>query len=121
MPQKEEPIRAEGAVIQPDVPAESGHPQNRFKVALAIAVVADLLQLVIFPLVAGGGFEPMDDVLDVAVGLSMVKLVGWHWAFLPSFLGKLIPFVDEVPCWTMAVLFVRAAERAKLQSEHAAV
>lgn len=118
MPEDQEPIRPEGEVLPPDVSAESSRsrPNNPFKTALAIAVVADLLQLVIFPLFAEGVFSPIDDVLDVAVGILMVKLVGWHWAFLPSFLGKLIPFADELPCWTMAVLYVRAAERAKLRS-----
>jgi len=33
----------------------------------------------------------------------MVHLLGWHWEFLPSFLAKLIPGVDLVPFWTMAV------------------
>jgi hypothetical protein len=83
--------------------------------ALAIAIVADLLQIVFFPLLAEGVLSPLDDALDIAVGLVMVKLVGWHWAFLPSFLGKLIPLFDELPCWTLSVLFVRA-QRAKLHS-----
>jgi hypothetical protein len=119
---EQEPIRPTGEVMPPDVSVESdSRLHNPYITALAIAVVADLLQLVIFPLFIEGAFSPMDDLLDVAIGVMMVKLVGWHWAFLPSFLGKLIPFADELPCWTMAVLYVRAAERAKLNSEQAAV
>src|SRR4029453_14403993 len=30
-------------------------------------------------------------------------LLGWHWAFLPAFLTELVPFVDLVPTWTIAV------------------
>lgn len=112
-----ETIHAAGEVIPPDAPVESGHPRQRdsFTVALAIAIAADLLQIVLFPLLAEGMPSPLDDVLDIVVGIVMVKLLGWHWAFLPSFLGKLIPLFDELPCWTLAVLFVRT-ERAKLQS-----
>jgi hypothetical protein len=33
----------------------------------------------------------------------MVHLLGWHWEFLPSFFAKLVPGVDLVPFWTMAV------------------
>ena len=114
---KPEPIQMEGEVIPPTASMEFGSSQahRSFHTALALAIVADLLQIVLLPLVAEGAASPLDDALDVAVGLAMVRLVGWHWAFLPSFLGKLMPFFDELPCWTLAVLFVRA-ERAKLQS-----
>jgi hypothetical protein len=33
----------------------------------------------------------------------LTLLVGWHWEFLPSFLGKLVPGVDLAPFWTLAV------------------
>jgi hypothetical protein len=114
---KSEPIRPEGEVIPPEASRrlDAPPPRDSFWPALAIAIAADLLQIVVFPLFAEGVFSPLSDMLDVAMGLAMVRLVGWHWAFLPSFLGKLIPLFDEVPCWTLALLFVRA-ERAKLQS-----
>jgi hypothetical protein len=35
-----------------------------------------------------------------------VNLLGWHWEFLPSFLAKLVPGVDLVPFWTIAVVNV---------------
>jgi hypothetical protein len=34
---------------------------------------------------------------------SRYYLLGWHWEFLPSFAAKLIPGVDLVPLWTLAV------------------
>jgi hypothetical protein len=83
--------------------------------ALAIAVIADLLQLVLFPFFAEGILSPLNNALDIAVGICMVKLLGWHWAFLPSFIGELVPLFDELPCWTLAVLAVRA-ERARLRT-----
>ena len=70
---------------------------------MALAVVADLLQIVIFPLVVEGAPSPADDSLDVGVAVMLSALLGWHWEFLPSFLAKLVPGVDLVPCWTLAV------------------
>jgi hypothetical protein len=70
---------------------------------MLLAVVADALQLVVFPLFVAGAASPADDILDLAIGAVMVRLLGWHWEFLPSFLAKLVPGVDLVPFWTMAV------------------
>ena len=41
-----------------------------------------------------GRIAGLDDVLDVAVGIAMVTLVGWHWAFLPAFLAELVKVGD---------------------------
>ncbi len=68
-----------------------------------LAIIADALQIVIFPLFVEGVESPADDILDFGVGAVLVPLLGWHWEFLPSFLGKLVPGVDLVPFWTMAV------------------
>jgi hypothetical protein len=76
---------------------------RRVWAARAIAAFADLLQWVVFPLVMGGALSPADDVIDIAVGVAMVVLVGWHWAFLPAFVAELMPFVDLAPTWTLAV------------------
>jgi hypothetical protein len=35
----------------------------------------------------------------------MSWLIGWHWAFLPTFVSELIPLWDLVPTWTAAVFF----------------
>jgi len=45
----------------------------------------------IFPLFVEGAESPADDVLDFGVGAALAYLLGWHWEFLPSFLGKLVP------------------------------
>jgi hypothetical protein len=47
--------------------------------------------------------SPAEDLLDLGIGVALVRLLGWHWEFLPSFLAKLVPGVDLVPFWTMAV------------------
>jgi hypothetical protein len=58
---------------------------------------------VIFPLFVEGALSPADDILDLGIGAMMVHLLGWHWEFVPSFFAKLVPGVDLVPLWTMAV------------------
>ena len=87
-------------------------PGPKFRTAMLLAIVADALQLVVFPLFVAGAPSPADDLLDLAVGATMVHLLGWHWEFLPSFFAKLVPGVDLVPFWTMAVANVyRKAKR----------
>jgi hypothetical protein len=76
---------------------------KRLRGAMILAIVADLLQLIVFPLFAAGAMSPVDDVFDVGVAGVLSYLLGWHWEFLPSFLVKLMPGVDLVPCWTIAV------------------
>jgi hypothetical protein len=77
--------------------------RSRFRAGMIVAMAADALQLLVFPLFAEGALSPADDVLDVAVGIVLVRLLGWHWEFLPSFAAKLIPGADLVPFWTLAV------------------
>jgi hypothetical protein len=86
-------------------------PVSRFRAAMALAIIADALQIVIFPLFVQGGASPADDILDFGVGAVLVQLLGWHWEFLPSFLAKLVPGVDLVPFWTMAVANVYRKSR----------
>ncbi len=87
-------------------------PGPNFMAAMLLAVAADALQLVVFPVFVEGALSPADDVLDLGVGALMVHLLGWHWEFLPSFLAKLVPGVDLVPFWTLAVANVyRKAKR----------
>lgn len=78
-------------------------PGPRLKAALALAVVADILQIAVFPLFVEGAASPADDVVDLAMAGILTWLLGWHWEFLPSFAGKLIPGVDLVPLWSLAV------------------
>jgi hypothetical protein len=77
---------------------------GRIKAARIIAVVADILQLALMPVTVEGAFSPIEDGLDILVAGIMVYLVGLHWAFVPSFAAKLVPVVDMVPTWTLAVL-----------------
>jgi hypothetical protein len=78
---------------------------TRIRAARAIAVVADLIQLGFFPAFGPGWLSILNDGLDIAVAILLVGLVGWHFAFLPSFVAELVPGLDLVPTWTLAVWF----------------
>ena len=87
-------------------------PGPKFRSAMLLAIIADALELVIFPAFVEGALSPADDLLDLGIAAVMVRLLGWHWEFLPSFLAKLVPGVDLVPFWTIAVASVwRKAKR----------
>ena len=72
-------------------------PRSRFRAAMVLAVLADAVQIVVFPLFAEGALSPLDDILDLIVAVALFRLLGWHWEFLPSSIAKLVPGVDLVP------------------------
>jgi hypothetical protein len=76
------------------------------RLAWAVAIAADTLQIVAFPFFVEGGMSPADSLLDLIVAFVMIRLLGWHWAFLPTAAAKLVPGVDLFPTWTAAVWFV---------------
>ncbi len=76
------------------------------RLAWAVALAADALQIAVLPLFAEGGFSPADSLLDLVVAALLIRLLGWHWAFLPTIAAELIPGIDLFPTWTAAVWFV---------------
>lgn len=95
-------------------------PGPKFRTAMMLAIVADALQLIVFPAFVEGAFSPAEDVLDLGIAALLTNLLGWHWEFLPSFFAKLVPGVDLVPFWTIAVASVwRKAKRvAEAEKAH---
>lgn len=88
------------------------------RAAFALAIVADIVQIAVFPMFVEGAASPPDDLLDLGMAGAMSFLLGWHWEFLPSFFGKLVPGVDFVPLWTMAVANVyRKSKRIEVKPE----
>ncbi len=93
-------------------------PGPRFRTAMILAIIADALQIIVFPVFIEGAISPADDILDLGVGAAMINLLGWHWEFLPTFLAKLVPGVDLVPFWTLAVANVyRKSKRMAAATE----
>jgi hypothetical protein len=86
----------------------------RLQTALVLAIGADALQLFVMPLFSEGALSPADDVLDLVVAAILVRLLGWHWEFLPAFAAELLPGVDLVPCWTLAVANVYRKWKASI-------
>lgn len=79
--------------------------------ARSVAVAADAIQIFAVPAFFGGAASPLNDALDVTVGIVMIALLGWHIAFLPTFLAELVPVLDIFPTWTAAALFVTRGSR----------
>jgi hypothetical protein len=89
-----------------------------FKAAMVLAIIADALQIIVSPLFVEGALSPADDILDFGIAALLVNLLGWHWEFVPSFFAKLVPGVDLVPFWTMAVASVyRKSKRIAVAAE----
>ena len=83
---------------------------RRILIARVLAIVVDLAQYALLPV----ALTPLNNVIDTATALVMVALLGWHWAFLPAFVGELVPGFELFPTWTTAVLFVtRKSAEAK--------
>jgi len=79
-------------------------PEQRL--AWLVAMVADGLQITVLPFFVEGGFSPADVALDAFVAISLIRLLGWHWAFLPTMMAELVPGFDLFPTWTAAVFYV---------------
>jgi hypothetical protein len=83
-------------------------PEHRL--AWLVAMAADAIQIAVVPMFGEGVFSPADTALDVIVAALLIRLLGWHWAFLPSFAAELLPGFDLFPTWTAAVFFVTRRE-----------
>ena len=85
--------------------------RGRQKLAWTIAIAAAALQVAMLPLFAGGLASPISDALDVVMAATMIFLLGWHIAFLPTLIAEFIPIVNLVPTWTAAVWLVTRTQR----------
>jgi hypothetical protein len=99
-------MKAAAAVTEGPIPLSL---RSRFRAAMILAMTADALQIFVLPLFAEGASSPADDVLDLAVAAVLV-----HWESLPAFLTVLVPGVDLVPFWTLAVVnFIANGSRSR--------
>lgn len=79
--------------------------------AYVIAIGADALEVGLAPIMSEGIASPFDAIVDLVVCIILTLLLGWHIAFLPSFMIKLLPVVDFAPTWTLAVLIATRGGR----------
>jgi hypothetical protein len=75
-----------------------------------VALGADALQIAAAPLFGEGFASPFNDVLDVAVAAVLIRLLGFHWALLPTLAAEVVPVLDLAPTWTASVLLITGAE-----------
>jgi hypothetical protein len=81
-----------------------GLNHRRIGAAFAVAIAADLIQLLLGPL----GWVFLDQALDVVAMVLTIALIGFHPLLLPTFLLELLPGVDLLPTWTASVALVVA-------------
>ena len=85
--------------------------------ALFVGVIADLIQLPInlgYLSVAGAvPAEAADLLVDTVTALIVTRLLGFHWALLPTFAVEMVPLLDAAPTWTGCVLYVISRRKAE--------
>jgi hypothetical protein len=86
--------------------------RRRIVLALAVAILADGVQLMLSPL----GWVGPDQIIDVIAMALTVWALGFHVLLLPTFVIEFIPGVNEFPTWTACVIAVivlrKRAQRA---------
>ncbi len=75
----------------------------RIRLAFIVAVLVDALQIGLFP-VTGTLSTWVDKPLDVLAMVILWRLLGWHWAFAPTFVFELLPIAELTPTWTLATV-----------------
>ena len=87
--------------------------QNRVRLAYAVAIATDLLQVALGPF----GWPFFDEVLDVVAAASTWCLLGFHPLLLPTFILEAVPVADLLPTWTGCVALVVALRRKQMWSQ----
>lgn len=85
---------------------------TRITLALAVAVMADGLQL----LLNGAGWVGPDQIIDVIAMVLTSRLIGFHWLLLPTFVINFIPALDDLPSWVACVIAVVVLRRREQRS-----
>jgi hypothetical protein len=80
---------------------------SRVRLAYAVAIVVDVVQLLLGPL----GWAFADEILDVGAMIVISRLIGFHVLLLPTFFLELLPITDLLPTWTGCVVLVMAIRK----------
>jgi hypothetical protein len=84
--------------------------QNRVRLAYAVAIATDALQIVLGPF----GWPFADEILDIVAAAVTWKLLGFHPLLLPTFILEAVPVADLLPTWTGCVALVVAMRRKQI-------
>jgi hypothetical protein len=84
------------------------------RMAYAVAIAVDVMQLLLGPL----GWAGLDEALDVGAMYVTSRLLGFHPLLLPTFVLEFVPLTDMLPSWTGCVaLVIRSRKRHGLVSD----
>jgi hypothetical protein len=87
--------------------------KSRVKLAYAVAVTADALQLMLGPL----GWVFADEIIDLAAMCLTWRAIGFHPLLLPTFALEFIPIIDMLPTWTACVALVVSLRKKQQNSQ----
>ena len=76
--------------------------RSRVRLAYAVAVTSDALQVLLGPL----GWAFADELLDLAAMILISRAIGFHPLLLPTFALEFLPIADLLPTWTGCVALV---------------
>ena len=79
----------------------------RVRLAYAVGVAADLLQLLLGPI----GWVGADEIIDITAMILTWRVIGFHPLLLPTFAIELLPIADLLPAWTGCVALVVALRK----------
>lgn len=79
----------------------------RVRAAYTIAIATDLIQLILGPF----GWAFADQALDIAAMILISRVLGFHFALLPTFALEFLPLTDMLPTWTGCVAAVIALKK----------
>jgi len=75
--------------------------KTRLRLAWAIALAVDAIQV---PADFSGPLGWLLGAgLDLVTMIVLWAMLGFHWAFLPSFVTEAVPWLNLAPLWTLAV------------------
>lgn len=81
--------------------------------ARLVALSADGIQIILFPIFGEGFLSPFNDLLDLVAFVFLTNLLGYHPAFLAALFGEELPGLDLIPGWTLAVFYATRNLQAK--------
>jgi hypothetical protein len=97
-----DPKRIAAAAVRAKISPAAVDP-TRKKIALALAAVADAVQIGGWPVFMQGAVSIPDDVLDAGMVIALTLILGFRWRLLLSLALELVPFVTLFPSWTAVV------------------
>ena len=85
----------------------------RIVLALALAVIADGLQLLLGPV----GWVFGDQIIDCVAMILISRVIGFHILLLPTFVIELVPVLEDLPTWTACTAGVIALRKREQRAE----